>query len=487
MKPNAQIIITIYLLFFLVACSPLKEAKEQADSLPEIYPDYTSAAIPCNIAPLNFGVEGVQHIQAAFSVEGDRQLVVKGKADVQIPLKKWRKLLDAAKGKQLEVTVSVWDDNHPDGLRYQPFTLYVAPEPIDSHIAYRLIEPGYEGWNVMGIYQRDLTSFEEKAIATNRKDKTRCMNCHEFNHYSPREFLFHVRGEGGGTALYDGNTIRKIAFDRQPPYINASLPAWHPRGRYIAFASSTSRQVFFSEGEQALEAFSTRGDLMIYDRQTNRLLTDERFVGERAWEDFPAWSADGKFLYFCVARPQELPQAYKQVRYNLCRVGFDEQTGQLQAKVDTLYDADKQGGSVVFPTESPDGRYLLYTKSAYGSFPIFWHNEARLEMIRLTDGQQVDTSVWDSERSESYHAWSSNSRWVLISSRRVDGNYTRVFIAYMDEVGRLYKPFMLPQRKPKDDVLRLKSYNLPKFVQGEVTLPRGQLDALFFSTARTKR
>lgn len=63
-------------------------------------------------------------------------------------------MLDKLKDKDLEVTVSVWNSSSPEGVRYKPFTVRVASDAIDEWIAYRLIEPGYEGWNMLGIYQR---------------------------------------------------------------------------------------------------------------------------------------------------------------------------------------------------------------------------------------------------------------------------------------------------------------------------------------------
>ena len=477
MKVNAQIITLC--LSLLTACNPMKEAEEEADCLPDIFPDYTSIVIPYNIAPLNFEVKKAQTVQAEFVVEKIKLITVRGDNEIQIPLKKWRNLLASAKGKELNIIVSVWNDTHPKGIRYRPFSIYVAPDKIDSHIAYRLIEPGYEGWNVMGIYQRDLTSFEEKAIVTNQKDKSRCMNCHTFNNYSSDDVLFHVRGENGGTALYTGGILRKIEFEKLPSHKNVGFPAWHPGRRYIAFSSSKSGQVFFGAGEQVLEVFNTGGDLLLYDTQTGKMVTDKRFISKAAWMDFPVWSADGKFLYYCVADPRNLPREYRQVHYHLGRVGFNEPTGLVSEKIDTLYNAHAQGGSVAFFSASPDGRYLLYTKADYGIFPI-WHKESDVEMIRLGDGQSVDVSVWNSDCAESYHTWSSNGRWVLISSRRLDGRYTRVFIAYMDEAGKPYKPFLLPQQHPIDNILRIKSYNLPKFIRGEVKLPTDLVNTLFF-------
>lgn len=140
-------------------------------------------------------MKGAQEIRADFAGEGVNLLTVTGKHEVRIPKKKWKEMLDKLKDKDLEITVSVWNSSSPEGVRYKPFTVRVASDAIDEWIAYRLIEPGYEGWNMLGIYQRNLTSFEEKEIATNRADKSKCMNCHSFANYSPQQMIFHVRGE----------------------------------------------------------------------------------------------------------------------------------------------------------------------------------------------------------------------------------------------------------------------------------------------------
>ena len=62
-----------------------------------------------------------------------------------------------------------------------------------------------------------------------------------------------------------------------------------------------------------------------------------------------------------------------------------------------------------------------------------------------------------------------NNRWLVFSSRRLDGLYTRPFFSYIDDKGTAHKPFLLPQRNPvkyyKD---LLWTYNLPEFIQEKV-------------------
>ena len=64
----------------------------------------------------------------------------------------------------------------------------------------------------------------------------------------------------------------------------------------------------------------------------------------------------------------------------------------------------------------------------------------------------------------------------MFSSRRLDGRYTRLFIAYLDKDGKPYKPFLLPQKDPRQNTLRLKSYNIPEFVDGKVDMPENTVE-----------
>jgi hypothetical protein len=85
----------------------------------------------------------------------------------------------------------------------------------------------------------------------------------------------------------------------------------------------------------------------------------------------------------------------------------------------------------------------------------------------------------NSNDTESYHAWSSNGRWVVFSSRRYDGNYTRPFIAHIDAQGRATKPFELPCADPDYHRQFMKCYNIPEFMRGPVTIrPQDFADVL---------
>ena len=108
----------------------------------------------------------------------------------EIPASKWKKMLKAAIGK--EITVSLVSKKDGIWMGYQPFKMIIAAEPVDGYIAYRLIAPGYSLWSEMGIYQRDLENYDQTAILENKMTDNGCMNCHSFCMQNPDKMLFHM-------------------------------------------------------------------------------------------------------------------------------------------------------------------------------------------------------------------------------------------------------------------------------------------------------
>jgi Tol biopolymer transport system component len=188
---------------------------------------------------------------------------------------------------------------------------------------------------------------------------------------------------------------------------------------------------------------------------------------KKRFETFPTFSPDGKQLYFCSAPALKVPGELRDLRYSLCRISFDPKSRTFGSVVDTIFQAETEQRSILFPRVSPDGKYLLCTTTSYGTFPI-WHKDADLCMFDLSTGTQVPTEEANSPDTDSYHSWSSNSKWVVFSSRRLDGLYTRPFIAHVGEGGILSKPFVLPQKSTDYYTLLTKSYNIPEFVKGKV-------------------
>ena len=199
-------------------------------------------------------------------------------------------------------------------------------------------------------------------------------------------------------------------------------------------------------------------------------LEDSLLMTKDHYETYPVFSPDGKTLYFCSSTAEPIPSGYKDIKYNICKIGFDAATGKFGNQVDTIFNARELGKSATHPRPSYDGRYIMFTMSDYGCFPI-WHKEADNWLLDLKTGQARPMTAANSRNTDSWHNWSRDSHWFVFTSRRGDGLYTRLYLACIDDKGNVSKPFLLPQRNPKkfyDELLD--SYNTPDFTSKPVEL-----------------
>lgn len=465
-----KLIILFSVAFSVVACSERIPIANVLNEEAPIYPDYRDVTIPVNIAPLNFMLETTDIDDSALLIiDNTDTLTIKGeKGKFTIPSKRWKEILAKHQGDSIEFVVCKRENS--TWMAYQPFYMHVAKESIDSHLAYRLIAPGYSLWSKMGIYQRCLENYEEKAIYVNHVGMGNCVNCHSFCMQNPDQMLFHIRSHGGGTYVYNKGVKEKLNTKTDHTISNLVYPSWHPSGKYVAFSVNNTMQLFHTQDPKRIEVYDDASDVVVYDVEKHEIISSPMLSSEKAFETFPTFSPDGKWFYFCSSEAVEMPGEFREARFSLCRTSFNPATRQFGEVVDTLYHAIKQGGSVSFPRVSPNGACLVFTLSNYGQFSI-WHKEADLYRLDLNTLDIQPLAAWNSDDTESYHSWSSNGRWMVFSSRRDDGLYTRPYIGYLDTNGNPHKPFLLPQENPKEFYAELLySYNIPELITDEVEL-----------------
>ena len=472
----------------LVACgNKVPVNYDVSAELPHIYPDYANVTIPVNMAPLTFEAEGTCDGIVARMTAGE-EVVVCGGSKIQPDADDWQRLTASAKGDAISVEVFIRQNDQ--WTRFKPFNIYVSPDSIDPYISYRLIAPSYIAYEGLTISQRCLENYDESVIYDNMlctessNTKGQCINCHNYQQYNPERMQFHARQHQGGTIIaYDGK-IRKINMKSDSLLSAGVYPAWHPQLNLIVYSTNATFQTFHITNPDKIEVFDTQSDLIAYDVEKNEVTNIERDTLE--FEVFPCWAPDGRTLYYASAHFEyqdtidhsyELIQRFREVRYNIYKKTFDPKTRQFGPR-ELVFDAAAMEQSATLPRVSPDGRFLMFALAPYGVFHI-WHRKADLWMLDLTTGEARNMKELNSDDVESYHSWSSNGRWVVFSSRRYDGNYTRPFIAHVDKDGHATKPFELPCADPDYHRQFMRSYNIPEFMRGPVTLrPQDFADAL---------
>lgn len=462
-------IFAIIISLISISCSNTIKIEKEYTEKPEIFPDYVDVTIPPNIAPLNFRIEGkANQQQAAIIKVGDKEFQTNAqKGQIQISESKWKDLLQSAIGNKISVTACVEEDGV--WAKYPPFTVTVTKDSIDPYIAYRLIEPGYAVWREMGIYQRNIESFEQTAIIENKMVETDCMNCHSFRMQDPDQMMLHIRGGNGGTMVIVDGKIEKLDTKTDQTISALVYPSWHPSGKYIAFSVNDTKQDYHTSNKNRIEVYDNASDVVVYDVEKQEIVTTAALFSPTRFETFPTFSPDGKTLYFGSSDVHKMPDDYKNVKYSLCAISFNPETREFGTTVDTVFNAVVEKKSATFPRVSPNGKSLLYAKAEYGGFHI-WHKDSDLYIYDIEKKVHYPLTLANSDNVESYHSWSSNSHWIVYSSRRIDGLYTRPFIAYINDEGKAEKAFALPQKDVNLYTYLNKSYNVPEFIKDKVSV-----------------
>lgn len=477
-------------VLFMYGCSPdldtISKKCITVNSVPVIAPDYSSITIPPNIAPLNFSVQdSCTSCIAEIISDIGKPIVVHGdKNRLQINQVEWKKLLALNSGNLLRITV--YTKKKPgQWKKYPEIVNRIAKDPVDNYCTYRLLNFQYNFWNDLRECQRTLTSFDEKDLLNSQNYhaksalETKCMNCHMPFKNNPDRFVLQIRSmkNKAETIIADGDSITVVSS-------KLGYPAWHPGGNLIAFSVYKVQQYFHSTGSQFIDVFDNGADVVIYDNVNKKIVPLPQLSQDTTLETWPTWSSDGKYLYYCSApvpwtdSQKEPPDNFNKTRFSLQRIEFNSVSNSF-GPIETVLSSSHTGLSITQPRISPDNRFGIFCMQEYGAYP---HTNATSDLyIMDMETMQYRKMPINSEYNESWHSWSKNSRWILFSSKRGGGIFTRLYLSYIDSSGIASKPFVLPQYDPDFYDSFTKCYNVAEFADAPVRFSERQMNRAIFN------
>jgi hypothetical protein len=472
---------------WLIRCREATEfhAQHAGEGPPaRIRPDYTDLTIPPNIAPLNFTVltPGRRYyVRVKGAAAWPRVEVLSRSPSIRLPQRAWRRLLRANTGGAIFLYICTVPAHGTYDIA-GPVMLRIAKEPIDPYLVYRVIPPLYNFWGDIEIRERNLESFREKTVLHNRAASNACLNCHSFRSHQPDRMTLGVRSGkvGSSTVMVRDGKAEKVGT-------KFAYTAWHPSGQVVAYSVNQVHQFFHSAGAEVRDVVDLDSGLAYYDLRTQTAKTAPGINDDNRLETYPTWSPDGKYLYFCSAafpwqnRSKIPPANYQECRYDLRRISYDVASDRW-GEPETVLSSAETGKSILLPRVSPDGRFVLVCMCRYGCFPIY-QPSSDLYMLDLKTGECRRLDI-NSPRSESWHSWSSNGRWIAFSSKRNDGLFTRTYLSYVDASGRAHKPFVVPQEDPAFYDSYLNTNTVPELIVSPVPVSARRLGNVVTSPFR---
>jgi len=496
----ATIACALFTIALLHVCRAPKTTITQyslIDQPAEVLPDYSGSVIPPNIAPLNFLIqhEGTGYFVRVCSEIGKPIEIFSKTPGISIPKRAWHLLLDLNRGRQLSLDIFVKspentsspEEQNERWSRFQTLTCEIAREDIDPFLVYRKIQPAHDTWRNMGIYQRNLNSFDESVVLSNEYFKHGCVNCHTFCGHRPEKMLIGIRSAdyGSSALLLEGNRVQKIGT-------KFGYTSWHPSGRVAAFSVNEVRQFFHAATDEVRDVIDFDSFIAYYLVDSGTVKTTKDLARKDRLETYPTWSADGRYMYFCSAPitwsdRNAVPESYDQIKYDLVRSSYDLDLDQW-SPLESVLSARQTGLSILLPRVSPDGHWLLFCMCDYGCFPVY-QPSSDLYIMDLETAQQTGEYKYhrldiNSDKSESWHSWSSNSRWIVFSSKRNSGVFTRIYIAYVDKNGKVHKPIRLPQKDPAYYESCLWTYSVPELITEPVRVTKEKLGRVVRSSLK---
>lgn len=298
-----------------------------------------------------------------------------------------------------------------------------------------------------------------------------CANCHSFDRDGTVMGMdADFKGDKGAfvladirqhTRLEDDGVISWSNVEPEPGVRTFGLFAnISPDGRYVA---STINDIavykMLPDISYSQLFFPVTGQLALYDRHDGVY----RVIAGADRKDYvqtnPVFSPDGRSLVFARAGllDKTIPVIDFMERrafftYDLYRIPFPDTEAAAPVPV---RGASDNGMSNYFPRFSPDGKWIVFTRSR--GFMII-QPDAELVMIPAEGGEPRVMNCNFSGRMNSWHSFSPNGKWLVFAAKS-DGPYTKLWLTHIDANGEDSVPVLLEDFTAPD-----RAANLPEFV-----------------------
>lgn len=446
-----------------------------AGNLAVTYP-YANAMFPPDIAAPTIlwedGSPASRQWLITLTFQGDRKpvyaLTREPRWTPEIAL--WERIKTDAAGQSITISVQgLADGGDATVTGADTVPIEISTDPVDAAIFYRQVPLPFlatpEGFQRTRWRLGDISdNGPPKVVLTGVPV---CASCHQFSRDGRRMSMEMNRNNDGGAQLVAAiekeiklnkdNFMSWSDFPRSGilPPTRGLFGKMSPSGRYLA---ASVNEISYAAVLDAIDFsqlfFPTYGILAYYSvaDDTIRALPgadDTAYVHAN-----PNWSPDDRYIVFARApiknevhadithvtphRPagtiHELNKEYW-IHFDLYRVPFNKGKGGTAVPIKG---ASNNGMSNYFARYSPDGKWIVFTRSKSG---IMLQPDSELYIIPAEGGTPRRMNC-NRALFNSWHSWSPNGKWLLFTSK-VNTPYTEIFLTHIDENGIDTPPVLL--------------------------------------------
>ena len=309
-----------------------------------------------------------------------------------------------------------------------------------------------------------------------------CGNCHSFSadgttlamdvDYANDKGAYAVTGVAREMKLTTSDIITWSDYKRDPDNPTFGLLSQiSPDGRFVV-STVKDRSVFLAKPDLTFSQlfFPIQGILAVFSRNSKRFASLPGADDTALVQSNPSWSPEGKYIVFARSAVYHLKSLHDKTKalltpeecsefltdqklftYDLYRIPFNDGKG---GRAEPLAGASGNGMSNFFARYSPDGKWIVFCQAK--SFMLL-QPDSKL-YIMPANGGTPRLMQCNTNRMNSWHSWSSNSRWLVFASK---GNtpYTQLFLTHIDEQGNDAPAVVLDNLTSSD-----RAANIPEFV-----------------------
>jgi tetratricopeptide (TPR) repeat protein len=367
-------------------------------------------------------------------------------------------------------------------------------DSVDASVFYRAVPLpfGYAVKNVHEIewYSGSVSGGKPHKVLGNMPV---CANCHSFSRNGIIAMDIDYANDKGSYMIAPLKDTVQMSVDKiitwsdykrdegEPTY--GLLSQISPNGKYV-LSTVKDRSVFVAVDnlDYSQLFFPIKGILAVYDRDAGKFYELQGACDKKYVQSNPNWSPDGHEILFTRAvryisskieksqsvllnseDVKEFISRQKEFKFDLFRVPFNEGRGGQAMPVPGASGNNK---SNYFARYSPDDKWVVFCQAE--NFMLL-QRDSKL-YIMPAKGGTPRLMKCNTEKMNSWHSWSPNSKWLVFSSKN-RGPYTQLYLTHIDENGNDSPPVFL-----ENLAFENRAANIPEFFTSKVPDLRNMAD-----------